>query len=65
MDHFVGCDLGKLTDPTALDDPDPSLAVNSLTGLPERTSPGRTALSLGMPGDQALQARNVLSLDRG
>jgi hypothetical protein len=40
MDHFVGVDLGKLTDPTALTIMARSLAVNAATGLPERTTLG-------------------------
>jgi hypothetical protein len=39
-DHFVGCDLGKLTDPTALSILTRSLAINGLTGLPEKSSRG-------------------------
>lgn len=40
MDHFVGVDLGKLTDPTALTVMARSLSVNALTGLPERSTRG-------------------------
>ncbi len=40
MDHFVGVDLGKLTDPTALTVMARSLAVDALTGLPERSARG-------------------------
>ena len=39
-DYFVGCDLGKLTDPTALTVMCRSLSVNSLTGLPEKSARG-------------------------
>jgi hypothetical protein len=39
-DYFVGCDLGKLTDPTALTVMHRSLAVNAVTGLPEKTGRG-------------------------
>jgi hypothetical protein len=39
-DYFVGCDLGKLTDPTALTVMCRSLAVDASTGLPEKTSRG-------------------------
>jgi hypothetical protein len=39
-DIFVGCDLGKLTDNTALSILTRSLAVNSLTGLPEKSVRG-------------------------
>ncbi len=40
MDHFVGCDLGKLTDPTALSVMSRSLSINPESGLPEKTSRG-------------------------
>ena len=40
MDHFVGVDLGKLTDPTALTVMTRSLSVNPSTGLPETTARG-------------------------
>jgi hypothetical protein len=39
-DNFVGVDLGKLTDPTALTIMCRSLSVNTLTGLPEKSSRG-------------------------
>jgi hypothetical protein len=40
IDHFIGVDLGKLTDPTALVVTTRSLSVDSLTGLPERSTRG-------------------------
>jgi hypothetical protein len=39
-DYFVGVDLGKLTDPTALTVMCRSLAVNAVSGLPEKTVRG-------------------------
>lgn len=40
MDHFIGVDLGKLTDPTALVVMARSLSVDLVTGLPERSTRG-------------------------
>jgi hypothetical protein len=39
-DYFVGVDLGKLTDPTALTVMCRSLAINAVSGLPEKSSRG-------------------------
>ena len=39
-DYFVGVDLGKLTDPTALTVMARSLAISGSTGLPEKSSRG-------------------------
>jgi hypothetical protein len=40
VDHFIGVDLGKLTDPTALVVVARSLSIDAITGLPERSSRG-------------------------
>jgi hypothetical protein len=40
MDHFVGVDLGKLTDPTALTIMARSLAIDPLTGTPQKSTRG-------------------------
>jgi hypothetical protein len=40
MDHFIGCDLGKMTDPTALAVLSRSLSINADSGLPDRSSRG-------------------------
>jgi hypothetical protein len=40
MDHFIGVDLGKLTDPTALVVLSRSLSIDRTTGFPEKSSRG-------------------------
>ena len=45
MDHFIGVDLGKLVDPTALCVLARSLAIDKMTGLPMRGSKGDAVYS--------------------